>query len=302
MRLRSPAREARRRGPRVANVAALSVVLLTAGVVAAVLSSRAPSLTGSHEPEPAGRASVTANAAAGWIAGQVSHDAYVACDRVMCDALTAHQFPGRKLQLIRPNSRYPLHAQVVVVTPIVQREFGDSLATDWAPAVLATFGSGSNAIAVRIVAPDGAAKYEAQLKTDVRQRGSGGAGLLGSPEVTASPAARKLLLAGRVDTRLILVLTALAALKPIDILGFGTPYPGTSMGIPLRTANLAQDDAQAGMSRSDYLKFLIREVDQQTGVYRPLSSGPGRDAAGKPILRITFAAPSPLLLFGGQAP
>jgi hypothetical protein len=252
---------------------------------------------GQHQPS---QASVAASAAASWIAAQVSHEAYVACDKVMCNALAAHNFPVSKLQLIMPNSTYPRHAQVVVVTPAVHRQFGTSLATDWAPAVLAAFGKGSNAISVRIMAPQGAVKYEAELGIDLSQRKSGGAGLLHSPEVSASPTARKLLLAGKVDTRLIVALTALAALKPINILGFGTGYPGTSRELPLRTADLAQQDSAAGMSRSDYLRFLVKELGQQKGVYRPLGARPSHDSAGKLVLQVTFAAPSPLLLFGGQ--
>jgi len=218
----------------------------------------------------------------------------------MCDALTAHRFPQRKLQLIKPDSHYPLQAQVVVVTPVVQRQFGSSLATDWAPAVLATFGSGGNAISVRIIAPQGAVKYIAELGTDLRERRSGGAGLLQSREVTASPMARKLLLAGDVDTRLIVVLTALAAQKPIDILGFGTAYAGTSPGIPLRTADLAEEVATAGMNRSDYLRFLLKVVDQQRGIYRPQIPRTSKDSARKNMLQVTFSAPSPLGLFNGQ--
>jgi hypothetical protein len=283
---------------------ALSAVLVTAGVLAIVVTSGMPRLTsrdvGQDQRNAPGQPSVTDEAAATWIAGQVSHDAVVACDKVMCDALTAHQFPGGKLQLIKPDSPYPRHAQVVVVTPAVQHQFGSSLATDWAPAVLATFGAGGKAVAVRIIAPQGAVRFEAELRTDLRQRMSGGAGLLQSREVSASPAARKLLLAGEVDTRLIVALTALAALKPIDILGFGTRYPGASSGIPLRTADLAEEGAAAGMSQSGYLKFLLTELDQEQGVYRPLVARSGHDSAGKLIFQVRFAAPSPLLLFGGQ--
>ena len=272
---------------------ASSVVLLAAGVVAVILS-----LT-SRESRPP-QASAAVDAAARWIAGQVSHDASVACDHAMCDALTAQKFPVSKLQLIRPDSPYPRTAQVVVITPVVHRQFGSSLATDWAPEVLATFGTGGNAISVRIMAPHGALKYRAQLATDLRQRRSGGAGLLQSPEVTASPAASRRLLAGAVDTRLIVVLTALAAQQPIDILDFGTTYAGTSPGIPLRTADLGEEVAAAGMNRSDYLRFLLQQLHQQRGIYKPLTLRTSKDGAGKYMLQVTFAAPSPLLLLGGQ--
>ena len=49
-----------------------------------------------------------------------------------------------------------------------------------------------------------------------------------------------------------------------------------------------------------FLRFLVKELGQQKGVYRPLGARPSHDSAGKLVLQVTFAAPSPLLLFGGQ--
>jgi hypothetical protein len=138
--------QARRRGPRLATAAALVVIVIAAGGIAILLSTRtsgvSPQGGKSQRPRPPSLATRTAKLAASWVVGQVSHDAYVACDKAMYDLLTADQFPYRKLQLIRPGSSYPLHAQVVVVTPVVQRQFGSSLATDWAPIVLTRVGSG----------------------------------------------------------------------------------------------------------------------------------------------------------------
>src|SRR5262250_1712943 len=120
---RPPARMSRRRGPRVAGVAALAVILTAA--VAFVLSSQPSARTagspqsrplqsqpaqspppGSHQPPPSKPADTT-NLAAAWVAAQVGHDALVACDQAMCEALTAHGFPGRHLRLIRTHSPVP---------------------------------------------------------------------------------------------------------------------------------------------------------------------------------------------------
>ncbi len=175
---------------------------------------------------------MTANLAASWVASQVSHNDYVACDKAMCNALTARGFPGRKLQLIRPNSGYPLRAQVAVVTPLVARQFGSRFATKWAPAVLTRVGSGPSAIFIRIVSSKGAAAYSSALSKDVRQRKASAQHLLGNAHVKATAAARNDLAQGRVDARLIVVLTALASVHPIEILGFGTTFAGSSPGIP----------------------------------------------------------------------
>ena len=304
----------RRRGPRVAGVAALAVILTAA--VAFVLSSQPSARTagspqsrplqsqpaqspppGSHQPPPSKPADTT-NLAAAWVAAQVGHDALVACDQAMCEALTAHGFPGRHLRLIRTHSPVP-RAQVIVATPVVLRQFG-SLSTRWAPAALASFGQGSaSIISVRLVAMQGVAKYEAALKADLRSRKASGAGVADNPHISASAIARKQLLAGQVDSRLIVVLTALASVHPIRILDFGTAFAGQSVGIPLRIANLAQDYAVAGLSRSAYVGFLTRQLNLEPGIYRPKVAGLTHDA-GTPTFQIKYRAPSPLGVLGPQ--
>jgi hypothetical protein len=288
------------RGPRVAVAAALAVVITAAASVTAVLISRgsADRTDGTGQPggQVARQAAVTRRAAA-WVASQVSHDARVACDKVMCNALTGQGFPGRHLQLIRPGS-----ADVVVVTPTVRRQLGAGLAAKWAPDALVSFGSGTAAITVRVIARQGAAAYQSALHADLKLRQVEGAGLLASGHVTASAKARKQLVSGLVDARLIVVLTALSAVHPIDIVAFGPPSAGASAGLPLRVADLAQTDQAAKLTRPDYLRFLLNVLHAQPAGYRPWSAGPARAAGGQPVFRIEFAAPSPLGLLGPQRP
>jgi hypothetical protein len=279
------------------------VILVAAASVAIALSARdagRPARTGGQPKQHAApsQATVTVNLAAGWVYRQVSHGVLVACDKAMCDALTAHGFPGRHLRLIRPGAPYPVEAQIVVETPAVRGRFGSRDATS-APAVLTSIGKGSTAISIRVVAPHGAAAYEADLKADMRLRRSDSSSLLTSRQVTTSVTASKQLLSGQVDARLIVVLTAIAATNPIDILRFGTAFRGASPGIPLRTAYLAQNDPAAGLSRPDYLRFLFSTLDAQQGVYRPQVARIARDAAGKMTFEIMYSAPSPLKLLGG---
>jgi hypothetical protein len=320
---RPAASKIRRRGPRVAAVAALAVIIVAAAafVLSSRLSARTTHSPQSHKPQTQppqaqnppsqgpraqppqlpGKSAATTSLAAAWVAAQVGHDVVVACDKAMCEALTAYGFPGRHLRLIRPDASVPPHAQVIVVTPVVQRQFGGSLTTKWAPAVLAaSFGAGTAGISVRIAAPQGAAKYEAALKADLRSRKAGGAGLLRNKHVSASATARKQLLAGQVDSRLLVVLTALASVHPIRVLDFGTPFPGASVGIPLRIANLAQDYPAAGLSRSAYLQFLSRVLNLEPGIYKPDAIGLSPDAAGTLTFQIKFPAPSPLGVIGPQ--
>jgi hypothetical protein len=216
----------------------------------------------------------------------------------MCDALAAAGFPGRHLKHIRPNAPYPSHAQVVVVTPVVERQFGVKRNAQMAPQVLGKFGNGNTAIVVRVIAPHGAANLKDQLKAEEQRLRAAGAGLLGKQHVTASPTARKLLLSGRVDPRLIVVLTRLATIKPINIVSFNPNAAGTSPGVQIRTADLAPNDQAAGMSGTDYRRFLLTQLDKQPGVYHPLNFGIANNPTGQSVFRITFPAPSPLNLPG----
>ncbi|MDR2985773.1 MAG: hypothetical protein LBV34_13135 [Nocardiopsaceae bacterium] len=302
-------------------MAALAVIFIVAGVVAIALSVRGPakspgSQSAAGDQSPAGsqspgnsqlpsphpstrislsQAILTAGLTARWIDAQVSHGAVVACDNAMCEALAAAGFPGRHLKHIWSKSPYPSHAQVVVVTPVVQRQFGSKNAR-MAPPVLGRFGNGDTAIVVRVIAPQGAAKLRVQLKANQQHLRTAGASLLGKQHVTASPMAKKLLLDGRVDPRLIVVLTRVATIKPISIISFNANAAGVSPGVLFRTADLAPGNKAAGMSGTDYRRFLLTQLDKQPGVYHPLTFGIANNPVGQSVFRITFPAPSPLNL------
>src|SRR3984893_2401934 len=102
-------------------------------------------------------------AAATWVAQQVSQGVAVSCDQAMCAALEARGFPQHDLLVLGPLSLDPRHSDVVVETPAVRALFGTSLDQAWAPAVLASFGSGSAGITVRVVAAHGTVAYQTAL-------------------------------------------------------------------------------------------------------------------------------------------
>ena len=178
--------------------------------------------------------------AAVWVAGQVSRDVTVSCDPVMCAALQAQGFPAGQLVVLGPASPDPVPSAVVVETAAVRELFGSALATVWAPAVLASFGSGAGAVTVRVVAPQGAAAYQAGLSADLAGRQAAGGALLRASQVAVSAAARSQLLAGQVDVRLVLALVSVAGHEPVDIVRFGSLGPGAGPGVPLGFADLAE--------------------------------------------------------------
>ena len=230
--------------------------------------------------------------AAAWVIRQVSHSAVVSCDQTMCAALTSARFPARNLRTLGTASPYPKTSAIVVETAAVRALFGSSLDTEWAPAVLATFGSGEAEITIRVIAAHGAAAYRAALGADLTERKEVGAALLQESRITVSATAAKQLAAGQVDSRLLLAIIALVTDEPIDIVRFGNIGPGGDADMPLRVAYLTESDQTVHMTRSAYVRSIVSA----------LGDAPARQFAstetvalpdGQTVLRIEFTAPSP---------
>ncbi|HEX9065349.1 MAG TPA: hypothetical protein VF843_09580 [Streptosporangiaceae bacterium] len=280
-----PASRPSRRGSRIAAFTAAVVVVLAAGTAAVILAKHG----GDAAPGANATTSTAGLAAATWVDRQVSHDAVVACDPVMCSTLRRQGFPAGRLQPIKTSSSYPVHAAVVVETPIVQQQFGNSLATNVAPEILATFGSGRAQISIRIIATGGAAAYRSRLAKDAQQRKTAGRNLLSSRSVHAAAAAKQQILAGLVDMRLLVLLTALADREgKVDIASFGPPAAGASQNLPLRSVFL-------GIGGPAYVRSLRQVVDTQPVPFRRAFDGLV-PAGQKTLLKVVFSAPSPLEL------
>jgi len=237
---------------------------------------------------------------AAWVAGQVSRSAVVSCDRVMCQALEKHGLPAASLLELAPGRADPLHSSVIVATPAVRQLLGSRLSSVYAPAVLASFGSGSTSISVRVIAPHGARLYSAQLAADVLARKDSGAQLLRSERITVSAAARGQLAKGLADSRLLVVIAALAAREPVSVVGFGDLAPGASPGISMRSADLAESGV-TGPNRAAYVRSMISFLRAQRGAYQAARVQIVQLPGGQRVLRIEFAAPSPLGLLAPPA-
>lgn len=242
----------------------------------------------------ASRQAAVRGEAASWIAQQVSRDAAVSCDQVMCAALAADGFPARDLLVLGPVSTGQAGSDVVVETPAVRRLFGTSLAIAWAPAVLASFGTGADSITVRVFAPNGAAAYEVALSADLGARKAAGAALLHNPRITVPAPAARQLAAGLVDARLLRTLAALARHQPIAVVGFGNTGPGASAGVPLRYADLAENDPAARMSGAAYMRSVRASLGTMSAAFQltPVTTVVPRH--GPSTLRVQVTAPSPL--------
>jgi len=232
--------------------------------------------------------------AAAWVARQVSPSAIVACDPVMCASLQAGGFVAQNLLTLQPSASDPLGSDVVVATAAVRSEFGSRLASVYAPTVIASFGSGAARIDVRPVAPDGAAAYRAELRSDRIARQDAGAQLGLNGMITVPAPARRELADGQVDSRLLITLATIAARYPVRIVAYGGSAPGASPDIPLRSIDIAG----AGKSGAAELAPVLAFLQAQEPPYRPMLAKVLRPARDRAVLRIKFGAPSPLGLLG----
>jgi hypothetical protein len=236
-------------------------------------------------------------AAAAWMARQVAPAAIVACDPQMCAVLQSKGILAGRLLVLGAGNAGPLGSDVIVSTAAVREEFGSRLISVYAPVALATFGSGSAQVAVRVVAADGSAAYRRSLHADATARRAAGALLLRNPHVRVSPAGRPELAAGQVDARLLSAIGALASLYHVDVTGFGAPAAGASPGVPLRSADISPTPAGRGGDAAtlDSMKrFLLAQQDP----FRPADVTTVRLASGQTVLHVEFTAPSPLGLLG----
>ena len=300
---RSAAGEPDRPGPADwlgAGIAALIVIpALVIGSLAVVAVRH---LTGPSASNPASTASARREVAvrgeaAAWIARQVGPGVAVSCDRVMCAALEVRGLPARDLLVLGPLSPDPRHTEIVVETAAVRTLFGTSLDQAWAPAVLASFGSGPAGITVRVVASHGAVAYQTALASDLAARKAAGARLMADRRISIAATARAQLSAGLVDLRLLSALTALSRHLPISLVGFGNVSPGASAGVPLRFADLSQagqPGQPADLTQAAYVRSVRAYLSGFDTRFRPVRMVPVVLPDGRAALRVEFTAPSPL--------
>ena len=277
-------------------LSALVAMALGAGVTLA-FTQRGPEQAAS----PPGNSGPASNAlqvaaadrhqAAVWIAQQVASSVVVACDPEMCNELQQSGFPAGQLMELQPSAPDPLGSLLVVATPVIRNQFGTRLASVYAPLVIASFGSGAERVDVRYVAPDGTAAFESQLAADQKNRIAAGEQLLTNKHVQASAAARQALMAGQVDPRLLVTLSALAHQMPLHLVAFDDPSPGVSSDVPLRGAEI-------GAAASAGLPAMVAFLRAQQSQYAPAVARITQVAKGQSVVTVRYDAPGPMGLGG----
>jgi len=314
-------RLSRLRRPRSALIAAICVLAVAAAAVVAVrlagTSSRAadgpPAASPHGAPAPPAASEVARAQAAAWIAAQVNSNTTIACEPVLCTALgvrgvastrlvplsdSAPGAPGAPGASSASAASAATTADVIVASGSARAALGRE-----APGLLASFGSGDNAVDVRAAAPGGAAAYQAAVKADLAARQSGGGQLLKSKRIQVGAQGAAQLQAGQVDSRLLIMLAMLASQHPWRVVAFGGASPGVpAAGAPLRQVTIADANGRAGPAGAADLARALAMVRAQQGPYQPAHVGTVRLNGGQQGLSIDFAAPAPLGLLSGDVP
>ena len=272
-------------------LSALAAMALGAGITLAFTGTNQQASPGARPTDTAQnltllqQAAANRQAAAKWVAAQVSTSEIVSCDLEMCGEVQDSGFPAGQLMVLAPTAPDPLGSEVVIATPAVQSQFGLRLATVYAPQVLASFGSGPEQVVVRYIAPDGAAAFNAQLAKDRQDRISAGSLLLKNGNIHVNAATRAQLLAGQVDPRLLVTLAQLASKISLKLVAFVDKSPGEGYAVPLRGAEIS--------ATSVGLSAILQILGAQQGTFAPAEKGQ-TTVRGEPVVAFWYGAPGPL--------
>jgi len=299
----APARQRRsadRRGRRRWRVSAVvTVVVLAAGAGGLALTLSQRGASGRPAASDAGTSQVLATEAIraqaiAWILHQVSRAAFVSCDSEVCADLANRGFPSANLLVIGSMSNDPLGSDLVVATASVRAQFASRLASVYAPAIIASFGSGRARIDVRLMFHGGAESYRAAQSSALHAREAIDGQLLTNSNITLSATARAQLLGGQVDPRLPALIVPMAATHPLLIVGFLSESPGGGAASLLRWADFAIAAPGAHLTPSAYVSWMRGFINAQRAEYRPAWSQQVTLPNGQAVLRIGYGAPSPL--------
>ena len=278
----------------------LAAILLVAGAGGLAFNlprrgAASEQLAGSHaqvSQELAAEAAARTGAIT-WILHQVSPAAIVSCDAQVCADLASSGFPSSNLLTLGPTSNDPLGSDLVVATATVRNQFGSRLAV-YAPATIASFGTGKARIDIRWVYPGGATAYRAALPAALGVRKGADAQLLTNSNIGLSATARAQLLSGQVDPWLPLLIVIMAHSHPLRIVDFASQSPGGGPASLLRWMDLATTVRAAHLTPAAYLGWMRSFIDTQRAEYQPVWVQQVTLRTGQAVLRIGYGAPSPL--------
>jgi hypothetical protein len=203
----------------------------------------------------------------------------------MCAALQAQGTNPSRLVPLGSGMTGVLSTDVIATLPSADQ----TLVDQYAPAIIASFGSGGSRIEIRAVAPDGAAAYQSAMRADLYARKSAGLQLLGNSRIRFSAADAARVRAGQVDSRLLVTLATLSSQFTFKVTALADSSPGAP---PLfREVTVAMDGTG---NRAATLAAELDMVNAQESPYAPARSAIVHLGGGPGVLLIEFASPSPL--------
>ncbi len=273
-------------------VVAAAVVALAALQLTAAFSRAAPqAVRSSVSKHPAARvisprpAAAAQSEAVAWITSQVSSAAIIGCYPAMCASLQAQGVSASRLVPLGSRMAGVLRTDVITTLPSADKKLVDH----YAPALIASFGSGGSRIEIHAVAPGGAVAYQSALRADLSARKSAGSQLLRNPRIKFSVADATRMAAGEVDSRLLATLAALSSQFTLRVRAFGDSSPGAPL--LFREVTVGSDGGGNGAAR---LAAALAMVNAQESPYLPAHSAIVHLGTGRAVLLIEFASPSPL--------
>jgi hypothetical protein len=205
--------------------------------------------------------------------------------------LLSRGFPSASLLRLGPQSNDPLGSDLVVDTATVRAQFHDRLASVYAPAIIAAFGSGNARIEIRLNFPGGATAYRAVQQKYARARKTIDAQLLTNNRITLSAKAKTQLRSGEIDPRLPELIALVVHFHPLQIMDFGNQSPGGGPASLLRSMDLATANLPAHLTPSAYINWMRSFIKVQRSQYHPALSLVTL-STGQTMLRIAYLAPS----------
>jgi hypothetical protein len=278
----------------------LAAAIVVAAVVAgsgalshALFRPKAPGATPSAVVgrSPSASAAEARKAAVTWILHQVSRAAIVGCDSLVCRDLSNSGFPS--VNQLGNASNDLLGNTLVVATATIRNQFGTRLAI-WAPAILASFGKGNARIDIRWVYPGSATVYRTDLRTGLRDRKAIYVLVLKNSNIRLSATAKRQVRSGQIDPYLAQLIAEMAAYHPVRIVDFASQSPGGGPASLLRWVDLATTVRAAHLTPAAYLSGMRSVIRRVQAEYRPAWIQQVTLRSGLTVMRIGYAAPSPL--------
>jgi hypothetical protein len=292
-----------RRGRRVTLGLTMVLVLVAAGLGYLLLtpdttpSRPADAGSPSASPDPIAAADTTRSLAAAWIVENVAEGTIVACDPAACADLESSGYLATALVPLRDNADVR-QAELVVVTSAVRARLGATLDQLSAPTPLAVFGTSEAPVEVREISLDGPDGYQQRWAADRVDRLSAGRALARAHGLHLTRTARRQLLRGNVDTRILTTLPPLLAAHDLWISRFAASGPEGPDRV-LRIAEIDHIDGSKIRDGAGPTAAAIGYFRTQRPPFVPSAVEVTSEAQGL-VLRLAYPAPSPLGLLSAK--